>query len=218
LQYEKKGIKLKTNFGVFFAVGQSHLSSPAYDLYVSDYKITKNIKFKPTLTYEIGTTFNLYIDYAGRNNYCIQLSPSLNTVTYNSDQTLTLYQLTSNYKLEAKYTALKIPLLLKYSFYSSNWPIIPFLRVGLGYAKYLEQKGTYVMTSYYPQTPAFQPNVYTSSLNDYPKPSKGYYIIGGGMDLKCGEKRVSFAVNYEQIQDILEGNRSDIQLQLGFQF
>jgi hypothetical protein len=219
IQYEKKtGLNLKFKFGMLSSAGLSHLSSPPYDVYASDYMETKNLNFKTVFTYEIGTSLNIYLDYAGRNKFCIQLSPTINFVEYKSNEERPLYPLLYVYKLNIKYTTLKIPLLLKYSFYSSNRSIFPYMKLGPGVAKYLSQKGDYEYYSVPLSGSASQSGVYNKSLNHVTKTTCWYFMAGAGTDIKLGHNLISIGAIYAWGEGQLNGFRSDGQLQIEFQF
>lgn len=219
IQFEKRtggGVKFK--LGILASVGFSHLSSPPYNMYISDYEEIKCLDFKPAFTYEIGATLNTYLDYSGRNKFCIQLSPALNFVEYTSNEERSLSPLLYVYKLNIEYTSLKIPLLLKYSFYSSNQSIFPFVKVGPGCAIYLNQKGSYEYYSVPLSGNASQPTVFNKPQDKVSETTKFYFVVGAGTDIKCGKKLLSFGATYAYGYGQLKGFRSDAQLQIGFQF
>jgi len=219
VHYEKKtGGKIKFKFGVLSSVGLSNLSSPPYDMYISDYLETKYLNFKPSFTYEIGAMVNMYLDYTARNKFCFQLSPTLNLVNYSSYEESSLYPLLYVYKLDIRYTTLKIPLLLKYSFYSSNRSILPFIKLGPGVAIYLSQKGNYEYYSVPLSGYTGQPSVFNKPLNQVTNPICKYLMAGVGTGLKCGNKLLSVGVTYTYGEGQLTGYRSDAQLQIEFQF
>jgi len=218
-QYEKRTDgSLKFKFGLLSSVGFSHLSSPPYSMYVNDYSETKFLNFKPTLTYEIGVLLNTYLDYTGKNKFCIQLSPSLNFVEYTSNEEKSLGQLLYVYKLNIKYTTLKIPLLLKYSFYSSNRRMIPFVKLGPGCAIYLSQQGNYEYYSVPIASYSGQLTKYIKPLNKLSKSNKIYFIAGTGTDIKCGKRLLSIGATCAYGDGQLEGSRTDLQVQLELQF
>jgi len=218
IQYDKRtGRSIKFKFGILSSVGLSHLSSPPYNMYISDYDETKCLDFKPTITYEIGATLNMYLDYTGRKKFCVQLSPSLNFVEYTSNEERSLSPLLYVYKLNIKYTTLKIPLLLKYSFYSSNRSVFPFVKLGPECAIYLSQKGSYNYYSVLLSNPTSQPTVYIKPLNQVSKSTKFYFVAGTGTDIKCGKNLLSVGAIYTCGEGELYGFRSDVQLQIEFQ-
>lgn len=219
IQYEKKtGGSIKFKFGMLSSIGLSHLSSPPYNMYISDYEETKCLNFKPAFTYEIGATLNMYLDYTGRNKFCIQLSPALSFVEYTSNEERTLPPLLYGYKLNIKYTTLKIPLLLKYSFYSSNRSIFPFVKLGPECAINLSQKGSYEYYVVPLSGVTSQPTVYNKPLNQVSKSAEIYFVAGAGTDIKCGKKLLSVGATYTYGEGQLKGFRSDAQLQIEFQF
>lgn len=218
IEYEKRaGGSLKFKFGIFSSVGLSMLSSPPYNMNISDYDETKFLNFNPAFTYEIGATLNMYFDYYGRNRVGLQLSPSLNFVEYKSREERSLAPLLYVYNLNVKYTTLKIPLLLKYSFYNSNRSIIPYFKIGPGAAIYLNQDGTYEYYSAPLISPSNPTSVYKKRLN-HVKSSCFYFMAGVGTDIKLGKNLISVGANYEYGYGQLEGFRSDAQIQIGFQF
>ncbi len=219
IQFEKKTSgRFKVKFGILSAAGLSHLSSPPYNMYISDYEETKCLDFKPAFTFEIGAALNMFLDYTGRNKFCIQLSPALNFVEYTSNEERPLPPLLYIYKLNVKFTTLKIPLLLKYSFYSSNKSILPFVKFGPGFAIYLRQKGSYEYYSVPLSGSTSQPTIYTKPLNEVSKSTEIYFVAGAGIDLKCGKKLLSVGATFAYGESQLEGYRSDTQLQVEFQF
>lgn len=219
IQYEKKtGGDVKIKFGMLVSGGLSHLSSPPYNMYISDYDETKYLNFGPAFTYEIGTAINLYFDYSGRNRYSMQLSPTLGFVEYKSNEERTISPLLYVYKLDVKYTTLKIPLLLKRSFYCSNRSILPYLKLGPGVAVYLSQKGNYTYYSVPVSDPTRETTVYRKSLNQASKPACAYIMAGAGTDIKYGNKLIAVGATYAYGKGQLEGFRSDIQFQMEFQF
>lgn len=221
LTYEKKtGKDIETKFGMFFSAGLSHLSSPPYNITLSDFDVTKALNFKTSFTYEIGATLNFYLNLIDENKFCIQLSPALNFVNYESYMERTLYPLLYSYKINIDFTALKVPLLFKYSFYSSNWSFIPYAKLGVGCAIYLNQKGTYYYSSVPLPGVAIQRSDYLESLTTSydTKPKKFYFLIGTGTDIKLGKKLLFVGATYEYGEGQLKGFRSDAQLQIGFQF
>jgi len=218
LLYEKKTLKdVKLKFEVFCSAGISNLSSPPYNMYISDYDVTKSLDFKSSSTYEFGVSLNLYLNFMGENKFCIQLSPALNYVEdYKSYIERPLYPMVYGYKANINFTTLKIPLAFKYSLYSSNWSVIPFAKFGLGCAVYLNQNGTYGYGSSNGEHPVLS---YSESLttNYDSKPKKVYFIAGIGTDIKCGKSFLSVGANFEYGSGQLEGYRSDAMLQIGFQ-
>lgn len=219
IQYEKKtGGKLKLKVGILSSTGFSNLSSPPYLMYINDYEETKCLDFKPAFTYEIGASLNMYLDYNGRNKFCIQLSPALNFVEYSSNEERPLYPLLYIYKLNINYTTLKIPLLLKYSFYSSNMSIFPYVKLGPGCALYLSQSGSYEYYSVPLSGSTSAPEVYSKSLNQVSKSNLFYFVAGAGTDIKCGKRILSVGATFAYGEGQLEGFRSDFQLQFEFQF
>ncbi|MGB8491312.1 MAG: outer membrane beta-barrel protein, partial [Bacteroidales bacterium] len=186
--------------------------------YISDYEETKNLNFKTAYTYEIGASLNMYLDYTGRNKFCIQLSPTLYFVEYYSNEERPLSPLLYVYKLNIRYTTLKIPLLLKYSFYSSNRSIFPYMKLGPGLAIYLSQKGAYEYYSV-PIAGSTDPTaVYNKPLNQVAKFTYIYFMAGIGTDIIFGNNLMSVGVTYEYGEGQLKGFRSDAQLQIEFQF
>lgn len=219
IQYEKKtGGDVKIKFGMLVSGGLSHLSSPPYNMHISDYDEAKYLNFGPAFTYEIGTAINLYFDYSGRNRYSMQLSPTLGFVEYKSNEERTISPLLYVYKLDVKYTTLKIPLLLKRSFYCSNRSILPYLKLGPGVAVYLSQKGNYTYYSVPVSDPTRETAVYRKSLNQASKPACAYIMAGAGTDIKYGNKLIAVGATYAYGKGQLEGFRSDIQFQMEFQF
>ena len=221
MQYEKKTKKdVKIKFGIFYSVGLSHLSSPPYNMYINDYDVIKSLDFKTTFTHEIGTTFDLYLNVIGENKYIIQVSPALNFVNYKSYTERLISPLIYSYKVNIKFTTLKIPLIFKYSFYSSNWLLIPYIKIGAGCAIYLNQKGTYEYGSVLMSADTDQGQDFIQSLTTSydTKPKKFYFLAGAGTDIKCGERLLFIGATYEYGDGQLKGSRSDAQLQVGFQF
>jgi hypothetical protein len=217
--YEKKTVgSVKLKFGMFSSVGLSQLSSHPYDMYVSDYEETKFLDFKPAFTYEMGASINMYLDYIGRNKFCIQLSPALNIGEYSSNEKKVLFPMMYVYKLNIKYTTLNVPLYLKYSFYSSNRTIFPFVKLGSGCAIYLRTKGKYQYYTVPVTGSPTQSTVYNKPLNQVPEMIKIFYVASLGTDIRCGKKLLSVGAAYSHGEDQLKGYHSDIQLQFEFQF
>lgn len=220
IQYKQRtggGVKFK--FGILSSAGLSHLGSPPYNMYISDYDETKCLDFKPAFTYEIGATLNLYLDYTGRNKFCVQMSPVLNFVEYTSNEERTLSPLLYIYKLNVNYTTLKIPFLLKYSFYSSNRSVFPFVKFGPGCAIYLSQKGEYEYYSTPISGSTIQPKVYNKPLNHVSQSTRFYFAVGAGTNIKCGRRLLSIGALYASGEgQLVKEFRSDIQFQVEYEF
>ncbi|WP_210464637.1 outer membrane beta-barrel protein [Rufibacter roseolus] len=221
VQFEKpvpKGVKSK--FGVFVAGGLSHLDSPPYNMYISDYDVRKYLDFKPSFTYEVGVLVDLSLNFIGENKYFLQLAPALNIAEYTSQKELALYPLLYSYKTNIQFTTLKLPLMFKYSFYRSNASVLPFIKFGPGCDIYLNQKGRYEYTSGPLDGAPSQETVYTASLDTTydDKPIMFYFMGGAGVDIKTGKRPFSIGVTYKKGAGPLDSYRSDIQLQMGFQF
>jgi hypothetical protein len=219
IQFEKKTDgNLKFKLGMSTSIGRSYLSTPPYDITRSDYEETKYLDIKPVLTYGIGALLNMYVDYNGRNKLCFQLSPALNFVEYNSYKERTLSPLLYVYKLNIKYSTLRIPLLLKYSFYSSNRSIYPFVKFGTGYDIYLSQKGSYEYYSTPISGSTNQTSIYNIPLNKVSHSNNVYFVAGLGVDIKMRKNLLSIGANYTQENGPLNGVRSDAQFEIEFQF
>jgi len=219
LLYEKKTYKdVKFKFGVFGSTGLSNLSSPPYAAGVSDYSVVKYLDFHTSLTYEIGASLNLYLNFIGENKYSVQLSPALNHVDYKSYMEYPLNSLIYSYKTNIGFTTLKIPMVFKYSLYSSTWPVIPFARFGMGFAIYLKQKGLYEYRSYADVNDNHGTYYSESLTTNISKPTCAYFIAGVGVDVKSGKKFVTVGANFEYGNGQLEGYRFDALLQIGYQF
>lgn len=221
LQFEKKTPKdVTTKVGVFFSGGLSQLSPPPYDMYKSDYDETKSLDFAPSFTYGIGATVNFHLNFIGENKYILELAPALNFVKYSSYTERPLYPLLYSYNMNIRYTTLRVPVMFKYSFYRSNSSVLPFFKFGSGIAIYLNQKGVYEYRSGSLQQTSTPDNVYIGSLDTSydPKPVIPFFIAGAGMDVRFGKRLVSVGAVYEHEGGTLVGYRSNIQIQLGFQF
>lgn len=216
VSYQKKNIKFK--FAIHASVGTSHLTSPPYNMYLSDYLVTKSLDFDRTYTYEIGAAVNVYLDHAGRNRLSLQLSPALNFVEYNSKVERRLPPLLYTYQSDIKYTTLKVPVLVKYAFNSSNHSISPFVKGGPGIAVYMSQRGQYVYYSTPLSSPSSQPVIFNQSLDSNEKSAKGYLVAGAGIDLKLSRNLLSVSALYSYGAGQLEGYRTDVQLQVEYQF
>lgn len=221
LQFEKNALKdITANFGVFFSTGLSHLSSPPYNIDRSDYEVTKYLDFGASLTYEVGAMLNLNLNFMGENKYMLQLAPALNFTEYDSYTERELYPLLYSYKLNIRFTTLKVPLNFKYSFYRRGRSVIPFIKFGPGASIYLNQKGIYEYRSVPLNGPATQEKLYTQSLTtsyDY-NPVIFYFSGGTGVDIKFGTKLLFAGAIFEYGPGMLDGYRFDAQLQLGHQF
>ncbi|WP_243347638.1 outer membrane beta-barrel protein [Parabacteroides sp. FAFU027] len=214
----KRGKRHSVGYGFFLSSGSSNLTSPPYNMYINDYNEIKSLDFKTAMTYEVGANVDFYPDYSGRNRFCIQLSPALNFVEYKSNVERPLEPLLYIYNLDIKFTALKIPVLLKYSFNSSSRKFIPFMKGGPGCMIYLSSKGYY---EYY-STPLWNQikpeTTYIKPLNDISGDVKFYITVGTGVDMKCGKRLLTVGANYLHGEGQLKGLRSDLQLQVGYTF
>ncbi len=212
----KSGKRYNVGYGIFLSSGISNLTSPPYNMYINDYNEIKSLDFKTAMTNEVGANVNFYPDYSGRNRFCIQLSPALNFVEYKSNVEHPLEPLLYIYNLDIKFTTLKIPVLLKYSFGSSSRRIIPFIKGGPGCMIYLSSKGYY---EYY-STPLWNQTkpqtTYIKPLNDISGDVKFYVTAGTGVYFKCGKRLLTVGANYLHGEGQLKGFRSDIQLQIGY--
>jgi hypothetical protein len=218
IQFEKKtGGNVKLKIGVVSSAGASNLSSPPYDIFVNDYDETKYLNFKTAFSYEIGAMFNLYLDYYGRNKFSLQLTPALNFVRYTSNEEKVLSPLKYVYKLSIDFTSLGMPLLLKYSFYSKNSTVYPFLKFGPVLAICLGQKGNYEYYSV-PISGSNQRNEYYKPLNKVTKFVNIYGLVSAGADIKCGKKLLSIGAAYSEGEAQFKGYRSDIKLIFELQF
>jgi hypothetical protein len=222
LQYEKKTEKdVKVRFGMFVSSGISNLNV----------KDTREIDFKTNVTYEIGAVVNFYLNFIGENKYSVLLNPAINITSYSSNvesQSYTLPSFIDCNKIDVKFYALKIPLLFKYSFYSSNRSAIPYIKAGLECNIYLDQKGTHEYHTINLNNNVISPS-YFQSLNKRSKHAY-YCIIGGlGTDIKCGKRLFYIGAIYEYGFGTVYGHAlglgymlniyySDAQLQLGFLF
>lgn len=219
IAYEKKSTKdLSLKLGFIGATGISHLSSPPYNMYTSDYNVTKSLDFKPALVYELGMSLNLYLNFIDENKYCIQLSPTINHVEdYKSYMEHTIYPMVYAYKANVNFTTLKIPLAFKYSFYSSNWNVLPFVKLGLGCALYLSQSGLYSYGSAMNEQPelTYNKSLTTDHVEKFLRP---YYTTGLGTDIKCGKGSLSIGANFDFGYSQLDGFRTDGMIQIGYQF
>lgn len=217
LQFEKETSKgVKTKFGVFVAGGSSHLDTPPYNMYISDYEVTKYLDFKPSFTYEVGALIDFSLNFIGENKYFLQFAPALNFSEYKSNLELSIYPLSYSYKTNTQFTTLKLPLMFKYSFYRSNASILPFLKLGPGCDIYLNQKGIYEYKSVPLNGPASQGTVYTESLSTTfeHNPVMFYFIGGAGVDIKP----LSLGITYKKGAGPFDSARSDVQFQIGLQF
>jgi hypothetical protein len=223
IQFEKKTAKdVTVKFGMFVSSGISNLSVTG----------GSGLDFKTTGTYEIGAVFNFYLNLIGEKKYSILLCPAFNTVKYNS-YVEKLNLLYSSFldcdKVNIQFNTVKIPIQFKYSFYSSNWSVMPYIKFGLGCAIYLGQKGTYEYHSVNISN-GVAGSTKVVSLNTNTKYPKYYFTGGFGTDIKIKKMLIFVGATYEYGYGLLTGYddsgisgqynvyRSDLQLHFGFQF
>ena len=196
----------------------SHLSSPPYNMYISGYSIVKSLDFERAFTFEVGPTVNVYFNHNGRNRLSLQLSPALNFVEYTSKVERRLPPLLYTYAVDIKYTTLRVPLLVKYSFNSSNQSISPFVKAGPGLAVYMNQRGRYQYYSTPLASTSSESVIFNQSLDSNEKSTKAYLVAGAGTDVKWNKKLLSIGALYSYGVGQLDGYRTDIQIQIEYQF
>jgi hypothetical protein len=216
IQYEKgtKG-NAKLKFAIHTGAGISYHSSASTNLELSDYEPSKFLDIKPAFIYEAGVSFNLYVDYTGRRRYCFQFVPAINIGNYESYEVRVMDFLLYRYDVNIRYTTLNFPVLLKYSLYSSSWPMIPFFKLGIGYSVYY-QKGNYVYSSL-PVSGSESQAIFHTIPFDHKAPNRLFLIAGVGTDIKWGNRMLSLGAVFSYGECQLRGFRSDTQLQIDFQ-
>jgi hypothetical protein len=155
------------------------------------------------------------VDYTGRRRYCFQFIPAVNIGNYESYEERVMDLLLYRYDVNIRYTTLIFPVLLKYSLYSSSWPMIPFLKFGIGYSIYY-QKGDYVYSSRPVSGSESQAIVHTIPF-DHKAPNKLFLMAGVGTDIKWGNRMLSLGAVFSYGETQFRGFRSDTQLQIDFQ-
>ncbi|MFL9844691.1 hypothetical protein [Flavobacterium rhizosphaerae] len=210
---------ITVNYGAYIAAGPSTIKTAERQIGSSDYNVDANLDFDKTVTYEVGAIVNFNLNFIGENKYAVLFTPSLNIAEYESDKERTLSPLRYIYKANVKFVTLKLPLSFKYSFYSSEWPVIPYFKLGGGAALYLSQKGEYN----YRSTPLnnsspSNDNVYNESLDSKGTTLKAILSAGAGIDFKTGKNLFTLGVNIEHGDTQFTGTRTDFMLQAGFIF